>query len=393
MLTFARTECLLYYLYIVSIAICLENFLYDTRFVVRTLRNSAGFSVIAILILALGIGSSTAIFSVVHGVLLNQLSYHNSERIVALAQIDAATPNADGAGDWTVAEWRMRSRSFETISLYGDSQRILVENGEGEILRGMRVSHDFFETLGVKMALGRSILADEDRWPRGNVIILSHGLWTRRFGADPRILERILALNGEPYRVIGVLPPDFQPLRMSNPAEKPQVFMPLGYDSRQAAACGGCIAGRTIGRLKPGVELEAARKELSSIMSELAREHPADFAQSASARIDPLKEHLVGPIKLALWALLGSVAIILLIACANIANLLMARGTARSKELVLRAALGCGRSRLAGQLLIESLLLSITAGVIGVLLAWQGRALYSWFHWLRRNYRAWTRSR
>jgi putative ABC transport system permease protein len=351
----------------------LDNASHDTRFAFRMARRNPGFTALAVLTLALGVGATTAIFSVVKAVLLNQLPYSNPDRVVALSQVDSAAPNAsDGLGGWTAAELRARTHSFESISLYGDGQRTLVENGAAEILRGARISHDFFETLGVKMLLGRSFLAGEDGWPRANVVILSYGLWTRRFGGNPNIIGRVLRLSTEAYRVIGVLPPDFYPLHMSNPAEKPEIFLPLGYDPREASTCRSCFGGSAIGRLKPGISINQTRAELNSLMREIAREYPTDYARDTSMLVAPLRDSLIGSVRTALWVLLGAVAFVLLIACANIANLLLARATARSKEIALRAALGGSRRRLAGQLLTESLLLSIVGGAAGVLLGWRG---------------------
>jgi len=335
-------------------------------------RRNPGFTALAVLTLALGVGSTTAIFSVVKAVLLDQLPYDNPDRVVALAEIDPAGPTSEWVGGWAANEWRARTQLFESTSLYGDGQRTLIENGESEVLRGMRVNYDFFQTVGVKMLLGRSFLANEERWPRANVVVLSHGLWKRRFDADPRIIGRVLNLSGEAYRAIGVLPPDFYPLRMSNPAEKPEIFMPLGYDSHQASLCRTCFGGSAIGRLKPGVGVDRARAELDGIMREIAREHPSDYARDTSALVEPLRDRLIGPVQTALWLMLGAVAFVLLIACANIASLLMVRATACFKEMALRAALGGGRWRLTRQLLTESLLLSVMGGAVGIMLGWRG---------------------
>jgi putative ABC transport system permease protein len=351
--------------YEVRLTPLVENIIYDARFAFRMGRWSPGFTALAVLTLALGVGSTTAIFSVVKAVLLNQLPYRDPDRVVALAQVDSAAPDPDSVSGYVANEWRARTRSFESISLYGDGQRTLVERSEAEVLRGMRVSHDFFETLGVKMFLGRSFLAGEDGWPRAKVALLSHGLWTRRFGRDPHIVGRVLELSTQAYRVIGVLPPDFYPLRMSNPAEKPEIFMPLGEDPQG-------FGGNAIGRLKRGVAVDAARRELTGVMRELALEHPADFARDTPVRVEPLQDRLIGSIQPALLVLLCAAAFVLLIACANIANLLLARASARSKEMALRAALGGSGWRLARQLLTESLLLSLAGGAAGVLLAWQG---------------------
>ena len=354
----------------------IEGIIHDVRFAFRMGRRNPGFSALAVMTLALGVGATTAIFSVVKAVLVNQLPYRDPDRVVALSQIDPAeSAPSSYVGAWIANEWRTRAQSFDSISLYGDCHRILVENGEAEVLRGMEVNHEFFETLGVTMQLGRSFQAAEDGWPRADAIILSHALWKRRFGGDPHIIGRILKLSTEPYRVIGVLPPDTYPLRMSNPAEKPEMFIPLGYDPRAAEACRNCNGGIPFGRLKPGVGVDQARAELNGIMREIEREHPSDFARGTAVLVEPLLDHLVGPIQTALWILLAAVGFVLLIACANIANLLLARTTARTREIAIRAALGCGRWRLAGQLLTESLLLSVIGGAAGVLLAWQGISL------------------
>ena len=350
----------------------LEVVVHDLRFAVRTLWKAPTATVTAVLTLALGVGLNTAIFSVVKAVLVNQLPFRDPTRIVSLAQTDSTTTHRDGVGDWTVHEWRTRSQSLASISVYDDGQLTLVENGDAEVLRGMRVSVEFFDTLGVSMPLGRTFLPDEDRAPRANVIILSHDLWSRRFGADPLIVGRALELNAQRYRVIGVLPADFHALRMTNPAEIPQVFAPAEYDPGEAALCRGCRGGRVIARLKPSITTRQARAELNAVMREIVREYPADYAHDTSVRLEPLLDQLIGPVRLVLWVLLGAVAFVLLIACANVASLQLARATTRAREFALRAALGGGRVRLAVQLLIENLLLAALGGVAGVIVGFGG---------------------
>jgi putative ABC transport system permease protein len=345
----------------------LEILVQDLRFAVRTLRKAPTATATAVLTLALGVGLNTAIFSVVKSVLLNQLPFRDPTRIVALAQTNSTNTHGDGVEGWTVNEWRNRSQSLERISVYDDAQLTLVENGEAEVLRGMRVSVEFFDTLGARVQLGRAFLSEEDRSPSANVIILSHDLWARRFGADPLIVGRVLQLNAQPYRVIGVLPATFGSLRMTNPGEIPQVFVRAEYDPRQAALCRSCFGGRVIARLKPLITVSQARAELNAVMRDVAHEYPADYAQDTSVRVEPLLDHVIGPVRTVLWVLFGAVAFVLLIACANVASLQLARATTRAREFAVRAALGGARVRLAAQLLIENLLLAALGGAAGVL--------------------------
>ena len=348
----------------------------DVRLALRTLRRSPGFSAAAILTLALGIGANTAIFSAIESVLLKQLPYRDpvADCIVpALAQVDSPEPRVKGAGAWTAAEWRTRSRSLESVSVYDDAQRTLVENGEAEVLRGMRVSFEFFDTLGVSMHLGRTFLPDEDR-SRANVIVFSHDLWVRRFGADQNIVGQTVQLNEEAFRVIGVLPATFGELRMTNRAEIPQIFMPLGYESPSAPSCRSCLSLNAIGRLKREVSVSAARSEINGVMRSIMRDYPGEYPQDTSVRVESLQDQLVGPARLILWLLMGAVAVVLLIACANVASLQVARASVRSREFALRAALGASRRRLIGQLLIENLILASFGAVAGLLCGWWGSA-------------------
>jgi putative ABC transport system permease protein len=338
----------------------------DLAFGFRALRRTPTLAAAAVLTLALGIGLNTAIFSVVEAVLLNRLPYHDPSRIVTLTRADPAVTNADRVSLWTIAEWRRRSRSFESISAYDDWGLTLVENGSAEVLRGMRVSSEFFDTLGVGMLLGRALLPDEDRSPRANVIVLTHPLWAHRFGADPAIVGRVLRLDGQDYRVIGVLPRDFHPLRMTNAAETPQFFAPLGYNARQAAACRTCSGQRVIARLKPFITPPQATSELNAVTHEMVREYPADYPRDMTVRVDPLRDVLVRPVRTSLWMLSAAVACVLLIACANVASLQLVRANARTREFAVRAALGGAPSRLIAQSLVENLVLALIGGAAGM---------------------------
>jgi putative ABC transport system permease protein len=334
------------------------DLLRDVWFAARTLWRAPGITAAAILTLALGVGLNTAIFTVVKSLLLNQLPYREPERLVSVGLGDAigARP-APVPGD-IADEWRTRAGAFESFSIYDDAQLTLAEGGETEVLRGTRVSQEFFETLGVTMLFGRGFAAGEDRAPRANFIVLSHDLWSRRFNADPSIIGRTLRMGQGTYQVVGVLPADFQPLRMSNPAESPQFF-----------ALGPPGPLRMIARLKRGVTPAHARAELESIVRETA---PTQSQRPVTVHLELLLDELVGPIREALWILMGAVGFVLLIACANTASLQLTRATGRAQEFALRTALGADRARLVTQLLIENVFLALVGGAAGVLVGWLG---------------------
>ena len=354
----------------------LETLARDLRFAFRMLLRTPGVTAAAIACLALGIGATVAIFSVVKAVVLNQLPYSDPDRLVTLAIGDADSQRPLNVGYATVYDWWARNRSFERLSLYRGVAAALVEGGEPELLQGMRVGYDFFDALGVQMQLGRSFLREEDRPDRRYEVILSDGLWTRRFGRDPHIVGRVIHLSDASFTVVGVLRPDFRLLFFGT--DPREIFMPLGYDLSQADACRSCQHLRLIGRLKPGVTIGQALAEMNSILRDQVREHPSDYHHSSRVVIAPMRDYILNNVNSALWVLLGAVTLVLLIACANVANLLLARSMARSKEIALRAALGAGRRRLIRQLLTESLLLALVGGSAGVAFAYWGTALLAW---------------
>lgn len=350
--------------------------MHDLAYAARSLRKNPGFTLIAILTLALGVGANTAIFSVVKAVLLNPIPYRDPGRLVAIAEASPDAPNPVTVDFTTTHDWRDRSRLFESMSLYHETSTALVGYGEPEVLNGMRVNFDFFDTLGVKMQMGRTFLPSEDRSHRRFEIILSHGLWVRRFGSDPDVLGRVVHLNESSFTVVGVLPADFPKLIGD---KDPQIFMPLGYDLGFRDACRGCQHLRLIARMKPGVLATEASAELNTLMAQIMREHPNDYAPGASVRVTPLGEHLFGRVQTALWVLLAAVGLVLLIACVNVANLLLAHASGRAKEIALRAALGAGRARLIRQLLTESLLLAMAGGAAGIALGYVAARVFTRF--------------
>jgi len=346
----------------------LDMLLQDLRYGVRMLRRTPGFTAAALLTLALGIGANTAIFTVVDAVLLRPLPYADPDRLVTVGD-----RNADGfstnIGFATLADFRERSRSFDHLVLMRGWAPTLFVNGEADVLPAVRVSWNYFQMMGVRPALGRDFTQDDDRPEQWRVLLLSDGLWRRRFGADPSIVGRTITMNDRAYRVIGVMPPSFEPLDAVRYYDtKAEMWAPLGYDRAGDSSCYSCRHLRGFGRLKTGVTIEQAAAELDTIREQIRREHPTEI-DAAAVAIIPLRRAVTGAVQRPIAVLMGAVAFVLLIACANVGNLLVARSVTRRSELALRAALGAGRRRLVRQLLTESVLLSAGGAVLGVLLA------------------------
>jgi predicted permease len=345
----------------------MRTLLQDLRYAARALRASPGFTLVAALTLALGVGANTAIFSVVNGVLLQPLPFPDPDRLARIFTVDGG-PAPMSPRDFE--DMREQNHTFGRMAAYDPYDRTLTGAGEPARLPAADVSFGFFETLGVSPLLGRTFREEESRPDRSSVVMLSHALWRQRFGGDAQIVGRTITVDGRGYAVVGVMPPAFD-----YPAGR-QLWTPIPEDmdfkdeaNRRAEYLG------VIGRLRPDATLEGAGADLSTIAARLAREH-VDKNTGVGASVAGLGDHLVKDVRVPLLVLLGAVGFVLLVACANVANLLLVRASTRASELAVRAALGAGRGRLLRQLLTESLLLGVVGGAAGLLFAvWGSEAL------------------
>lgn len=335
----------------------------DLGYALRSWRQRPGPMAAAIAALALGIGANTAIFSVVAGVLLKPLPYDHPERIVMVWQDMRARggPQREWASPGLFIDWRDKASVLEQVGAVRGWQPNLTDVAEPERLRGAAVSQGYFGALGVPASLGRLFSVADDRPGGPPITILSHALWARRFNSDPAVVGRAVSLDGQPTTVVGVMPASFRP-----PILEAEIWSPLRVNPANAPY--GMIVLRVLARLKPDVSVAQAQ----TVMGALAEQAAQDDPQQRGARIAlvPLHEDMVGSVKPVLFVLTGAVALVLLIACANVASLLLARASERSREITIRVALGAGRARIVRQLLAESLLLAVTGGFIGVCLAW-----------------------
>ncbi len=339
----------------------------DLRYGARMLFRQPGFTLIAVVTLALGIGATTALFSFVNGLFWRALPYRDDARLVTLGQSNRQTGVArEGVAPANFLDWRAQAQSFEALAAAEQFGFTLTGVGEPEVFRGWVVTKGFFEILGTTPVAGRTPLPREYEPGNAQVVVLSHGLWQRRFGGDLQVIGRRFTFNDQPFTVVGVMPPEFQypPGREASGLElwAPRLDRPSDPQMR-----GGSLF-RVIGRLKAGVAPEQAQQEMKGIAARLGQQYPQTNAE-VGAVVVSLREQLVGHVRLASYVLLGAVSLVLLIACANVAGLLMTRTAGRQREFALRAALGAGSGRLRRQLLTESLLLALPGGLLGTLLA------------------------
>ena len=338
----------------------LEESVRDIRHGVRVLRRAPGFTAAASLTLALGIGATSAIFSVVRTVMLEPLPYHEPNRLVAVWETNRGGRLRNGINLANFVAWRERTRTLEHLGMVGARSVAIVVNGQADEISGFNLSSDVFRTLGVQPALGRAYSAEDDLGGQAAVIVLSHEFWQRRLGGRPDVLDLTLTTDGQRRTVIGVMPPSFTLV-----GEKADFLIPYGLTIEQLRAARGRGSSYGIARLREGVPFEQAYREMRAIYAELENEEPQRNA-ARTVMLFPLQEQMVGEVRPALLVLIGAVLLVLLVACLNVANLLLARTVAREREVGVRAALGAGRGRLMRQMLAESLVLAATGCIAGL---------------------------
>ncbi len=350
-----------------------DQFVQDVRFTLRSLRRNAAFAIFATLIAGLGIGATTTVFSVAHALILRPLPFAEPDRLVWMPNRDTGGLSAQTTQVAHMLDLRARTQTMTGIggffAFYGVGDQVLTGAGDAERLSGVPVTDNFFDVLGVRPAYGRTFNADETRWQGSPAVILSDGLWRRRFAADPGVVGRRITLNDDPYLVVGILPAEFDFATVFAPGNRFDLFLPFPL-APETSRWGNTMS--MVGRLKPGVPVAAAQAEVRAIAEELTRSHTD--RNSFVGVVKPLTEKVAGGMRTAVWVLTGAVAAVMLIVCANLSNLLLARTASRQREMAIRMAMGAGRRRLVAQMLTEGLVLALGGAAVGVGLAWVGTA-------------------
>jgi putative ABC transport system permease protein len=347
----------------------MDTFVQDVRYAIRTCLRAPGFTFVAVLALALGIGANTAIFTIVNAALIERLPFKDPARLVVLWEESARRPGrSNTVAPANYLRWRERADVFEEMSAFADTRTVLTGSGEPEELTQQLAIGPLFKVLGVPPLLGRTFSDAELADDATNVVVLGHALWTRRFGADPGVVGRTIQLNGAAATVIGVMPPDVRLLMRTNSLVGKPTELWTNFTLPPSAREPRGRSISVIARLRPGVSIDQARAQMNTIAAGLTAEFPA-FDTGWKVKVVPLRDELAGDLRPALLVLAGAVAFVLLIACANVANLLLARGAARQREIAIRGALGAPRGRVVRQLLTESLLLGVVGGAVGLVIA------------------------
>jgi putative ABC transport system permease protein len=346
----------------------MDAFLHDIRYAIRMLVRAPGFTIVAVVALALGIGANTAIFTILNAALIERLPFKDPGRLVALWEESARRPGrSNTVGPANYLRWRERATAFEEMAAFADTRQVLTGSGEPAEVTAQLAIGPLFKVLGVPAMVGRTFSDAEHADPAAAVTVLSHAFWQRRLGEDPAIVGKTIQLNGATTTVIGIMPPDVRLLMKNSLVGRPtDLWIPFPLSASARTPRGRSIS--VIARLKPDVSIAQARSEMRTIAAGLAVEFP-DFDTGWSVRVLSIRDELAGDLKPALLVLAGAVAFVLLIACANVANLLLARGAVRQREMAIRTALGAARWRVIRQLLTESLVLGAVGGVAGLFVA------------------------
>jgi putative ABC transport system permease protein len=355
----------------------MDTFLRDLRYSLRLLIKSPGFTAVALLSIALGIGANTTVFSVVNAVLLKSLPYKDPESLVVVwgdTKSEASLRNHNQVSATDIADLRAQATVFEEVATFAGWNPIMTVGGEPERVPAIQVGDGFFKAMKGQPLLGRVFTPEEQEDGKDFVIVLSHALWQRRFNSDPSIVGKSILLSGRPYNIVGVMNADFHPLPTSLVAPEGQFYRPVAEAYSDPARSERHL--RAIGRLKPGVTVEQARTEASVIAQRLEQAHPQTNREQG-VYVVSITDEVVGAIRPTLLMIFGAVIFVLLVACANVANLLLARASVRYKEITIRSAIGAGRGQLVRQLLTESMLLSLVGGTLGLLVAVWGTSLVS----------------